>query len=129
MKIPTKCPCCNDPLLSSFQESKSGPGKWKKTCANKLSHKFTCMHDDNSEELTLIGVELSNKIYATWWLEGQKLVISSVIPPIPSSVIPPVPSTSLYSSRESYIWLPYFDPDLSNYKKLIDKLRTYIVFS
>jgi hypothetical protein len=119
MKIPTKCPCCHDPLLSSYQESRSGPGKWKKTCANKLSHKFTCMHDDNSEELILIGVELSSKVYATWWLDGQKLVISSVVPPL----------TSIYSSRESYIWLPYFEPDISNYKKLIDKLKTYLVFS
>lgn len=121
MKIPTSCPCCHDPLMNTYLETRSGPGNWKKTCANKLNHKFTCLHTDFSEELSMISVEITNKINATWWPLSKTLVVSAV----------DAVSQDRFSNKgkSNHNFLPYFDPDFSNYKKLIDKLKTYVVFS
>jgi hypothetical protein len=117
MKTPAVCPQCHGPLLSTAVKLRNGSEIWKKTCADKLGHVFTCLTkigDDDS--LSLVGIMLNREaqLRANWDFERQKLTVHKGKPSINTS---------------GGLEIPWFEPDLDAYDKLVDKIRKYITFS
>ena len=115
MIIPTRCPCCNDPLLNEFIPNYIGECKVRKSCLKVFGHKFVCMIG-STDIIETIGVELYNKtlVRVNWVFSTQQIIVTKGL---------------LKNKQYTIINLPYFEPDFSDYNKLIKKLRTYMVFS
>lgn len=114
MQLPNHCPICKGVMLTEF----TGAYITMKNCLKNVSHgiKFVAVGTTD----TVLDVELrltSNpEIWAQWDLEGKLLTILAANP------TPPGP-------YKKNMVLPFFYPDVYSYRKLIDKLKTYLVFS
>lgn len=115
MQLPIKCPCCNHPLLNNFKDYPiNRPYQLEKTCKTKLDHQFFCASIKGCEdEIGYIKITVDMKIMLNfnWEIERKKLYIS----------------TGFMPHHNTYI--PYIEPDLSNYKKLIERLMLLIPFT
>jgi hypothetical protein len=114
VKTLTHCPKCKGPLLSNWKEYLQGGGYWTKDCWAFLDHKFFSRTQvENSDDLfdAHIAISMSPFMLAIWNFKVEILHISK-----------------FYDGHDSFI-IPYFEPDFSDYKKLINKLSTYITFS
>lgn len=114
MKMPTHCPCCGDPLLNEFR-STAVKEYLHKRCSSRLDHKFACTSNKEPyDEMFSMGIEIDtlNMIRVNWVFDRQEVFVCK----------DPNNMNNVHS-------LPYFEPDLSDYRKLVDKLRTYVMFS
>lgn len=112
MKPPINCPVCGDAMLNVFPPAEDFSGeKLTKYCINKLNHKITMLVSD--DEVTQVSIDLGNGLEAIFLLLLNKIWIQ--------------PTKA--SKKEGFQVLPGFVPDLSNYKKLVDKIKLYLVFS
>ncbi len=111
MKVPVNCPICGDPLLNYFGSDPYGAAFIQKSCDKRLSHKLFIVVVE--EQVHSINVPLPYKLgwQATWLLKSQELWI----------VHP--------EDNGSPVILPYFEPDLTDFPKLLQKIQTYMVFS
>jgi len=89
-----------------------------KRCFKHLNHQIEIKANELDDEIFRISVCLTSRgpvaSWAIWHVLSEELRI--------------------HRSGEGIIdtlgvALPYFEPDLSNYPKLLDKLKTYMVFS
>lgn len=114
MKVPTHCPICGDPMLNIFPPAEDmGQGKKvTKYCNKKVTHGITMVCDDDEVTSLSLGMDYKTQLQATW----------------------------LFNLRELWIWegekkevpvikIPWFEPNFSNHRKLINKLKTYLLFS
>lgn len=109
MKVPINCPVCGGALLNSFGIGRQGATIWK-ICTKRLDHNIEFLIDEyNDQKVNQFSINLP-QLKVSWFTEEQKLTFTS----------------SLSKNENS---LPYFEPDLSDYRKLINKLKTYLVFS
>lgn len=120
MNPPSHCPCCKDPLINEYIGDIVGPNFLLKSCSNKLNHKFYCVVG-SAETVSKIGIEISAKdnVYVQWSFRENKIYILKWI------------KGKLFKSDPKRVDLlvPFFEPDLSDYDKLINKIKTYITFS
>jgi hypothetical protein len=115
MKIPTHCPKCGDVLLNEEVLGISSTGVWKKSCSKRLGHKFSVIYNINESEISGLCMQITNKAEAYWDFRNTLLTVSKK-------------SKSLKELMKSTQFIPYFEPDLSDYKKLVSKIKTYILF-
>lgn len=127
MKMPSHCPTCGDPMLLEYR------GEWRQTlvCQKRLNHyiKLTGHLSDDSlhDEVYAIRVRLNSKVPPTW----AEFVIN-----------PSANYIYIWSGDSQIVWrsdkqrfqmagtaLPYFEPDLTNYNKLVEKVKIYLLFS
>lgn len=112
MKPPINCPVCGDAMLNVFPPAEDFSGeKLTKYCTNKLNHKITMLV--SGDEVTQVSIDLGNGLEAIFMLLLNKIWIQ--------------PTKA--SKKEGFQVLPGFEPDLSNYKKVVDKVKLYLVFS
>ena len=110
MEMPTHCPFCRDPLLNEYYEVFRGLQRLRKTCRKRIDHKIEFMSPTNNEsEVDFVKIPLTLYSYIMWCPTDKTLTLCR-------------------STAENYN-LPYFEPDLSKYHKLINKIKTYLVFS
>ncbi len=115
MNIPTNCPYCNDILNTTFHESNpiSSVNIIYKTCEKRIDHWLRFMCYDNTkmktESVETIKFRIAPNTIAEWDLKYKLLDIRS-------------PKTAPINLR-------YFEPDLSDLKKLKLKMKIYILFS
>jgi hypothetical protein len=117
MKPFTNCPKCHKPLLNTPFKLKCGSEFWRKDCTNYIDHWFTSVTSaDDDDTLTGIGIviDMKTQLRATWNLIDKHIIIHN--------------NMNYRQSLENGVKIPYFEPDLSNYKKIINKLKTYAVF-
>lgn len=110
MKTPTHCPFCKDPLLNLYTGNRDQ--YLDKVCNKKVGHKITFainVFDDDS--VLWIAIPLSLDVSVLWYPSSKSMWLKN--------------TKDSVANQE----LPYFVPDLSNYKKLITKVKTYILFS
>lgn len=107
MNVPTKCPVCGDPLLNSFGIAPEGKSLWK-SCNKRLNHNIEFFLQSEVDNRVGRFTIILGKLRVSWWLSEQRLQI------IKDGKVED---------------LPFFEPDLSDYGKLINKLRTYLTFS
>jgi hypothetical protein len=68
----------------------------------------------DGDEVSQMSIDLGNNLEAIWLFFLNKIWIQ------------PTKSSKKYGD---FVILPIFEPDLSNYKRLVEKVKTYLVFS
>lgn len=114
MNIPVYCPFCGDVLINEYQ----GVYTIIKSCRKRVTHSLELKCDTNDEKVFQIGIMLPGQpiYWAFWRLWNKELRVVEI------------PSTN-EGAKEVVTALPYFEPDLSDYKALIEKIKTYLIFS
>lgn len=116
MKTPITCPKCHGPLLNTEIPLRGGANVWKKTCTTKLNHHFTCVtkqHDDDSIEILVLGInQRSVPIKISWYFTPRMLMVYKEV-----------------VGSVDAIKIPWVEPNLDMYDKLVEKIKTYITFS
>lgn len=114
MKTFKCCPCCGNPLLNEVMTGIQEVHR--RSCMKRLDHKFTTTIDSKRDEIVTMGIEISPQGMVRFqWNFKNKTAFVAKGPP--------------EQAKETAVYLPYFEPDLSDYWKLVNKLRTYITFS
>lgn len=112
MKAPTHCPICGDPLLNIFPPAEEFSTRVDKSCNKRLSHGIAMICEDDEVKSLSIGLDRGTHLQATWFFTLREIwILNMSKKEIPAVVI------------------PFFDPDFSNYKKLVNKIKTYLLFS
>jgi hypothetical protein len=109
MKAPKDCPVCGDPMLNIFHPAEDLSDRVSKHCDKKLSHMLYMACSGDEVESLIIGLDRKNKLQAAWYFNINELWI--------------------LDDEKAVIELPFFQPQLSDYHKLVDKVKTYLVFS
>lgn len=117
MNVPTNCPVCNAPL-QDFRDDTLQESETCKRCATEDHHVSFLSRDDKITQIC-ISYDIQNNLDAVWFTDAASSTL----------VIAKTKTASTQRSGFSYQRLPYFEPDLSNYPKLLDKIKTYLLFS
>ena len=112
MKAPTHCPVCGDPMLNTFPPAEDLSNKVTKSCTLRLNHKITLIAE--GDEVSQLSIDLGNGLEAIFLFLLNKIWVQS---------------NKSNTIGIDYTILPFFEPNLSNYKKLVEKVKTYLVFS
>lgn len=116
MKTPTICPKCHGPLLNTELSLRNGASVWKKTCTDKLNHHFTCITRPNNDDLVEIVVIKINRggtlLKVGWYFTTRMLMVYKEI-----------------VDSDDAIKIPWVEPTIHEYDKLVEKIKTYMVFS
>lgn len=109
MRLPIRCPICSDIMLTDFR----GTSLTGKSCKSHLYHQANFTADANDNVFS-IKLRISNnpQLWVTWDYFMNIVHINPVELPKATGLV-----------------LPFFEPDFDDYRKLVDKLKTYIVFS
>ncbi len=111
MKPPSQCPYCGRSLLNEDVPTVGLP-YWRKSCIHVPSHSISMWTvPGNDDELHRITIRVKDGLLISWDLKKQKCWLSKTM--------------DLEWSQE----LPFWEPDLSDYQKLITKIKIYILFS
>lgn len=114
MQIPIKCPICNGVLLNEDRNIGYDISFIMKSCDKTLYHKIYIESlSANHDKVYAIRLHISKNLIVNWFPEINSLRVYSY---------------DANNTRNSYK-IPYFEPNFSNYKKLINKIKTYILFS
>ena len=119
MNIPINCPICGDILLNEYDKSVAAiTGDRKslmhlvKSCSKRLNHSYFITLNSNEE---LFILQLSTRFGTFYWnFENKKAWAVSTIQPS--------------KGKQTVTDLPWFDPDIADSKKFLNKLKTYIIF-
>ena len=113
MKIGSKCPYCDDIMSNEYV----GSFILIKKCTARTNHQIVLMTQRSDDEVLSIQIFVNN--FSKWahWELGEKILWISER----STLTSKPPRTAML--------LPYFDPDLTNYHKMVRKIKTYILFS
>lgn len=117
MKSFTRCPKCKDVLLSSWVLLRSGDYAWQKSCLPRLDHDVICVtrsNDDDELQTLILTINTDSQLKAIWNFVNKTLIVTK--------------GTVKKAVKEGQR-IPYFEPDLSDYKKVVEKIKTYITFS
>lgn len=118
MKIPSKCPKCNSPLLNEY--SQSGYDICFKSCNKHPDHNLSIIFTNDNIDYLTITIDLTNNIKALWTFYPPRLEVFKDI--FIAKGFPVL-------AKKELIVLPFFYPDLSKYNEIIEKIKKYIVFS
>lgn len=115
MKSPEKCPSCDGVLRSNFLDQGLKISRIEKICDLHLNHKFKSYEYDKTNEIFAIEIEIDkeSRVHALFQLTTKQIMIFK---------------GRKLVARDS-LKLPYFEPDLENYNKIINKIKTYIMMS
>lgn len=105
MKIPILCPICQQTMLNVFVQKKEQEILTKE--CRKISH-------------SLIYLILADKIIYCQ--------LSTFSPSSQTTIWHPNKMVTIQRNND-ILELPYFDPNFANYPALLNKLKTYMVFS
>lgn len=117
MKSFKNCPCCGDPLLNdAVRDNQLLTESFRRSCLKHLDHKFTTLVDPNKDEVVAMGIEVDPKemVRFQWNFKKKVAFVAKGLPK---------------QAEKNAVYLPYFEPDLSDYHRLVAKLRTYLTFS
>ena len=112
MKVPTNCPVCGDPMLNVFPPAEDLDDRVTKYCTSRLNHKLVILVRDN--KVDQLSVDLGNGLEAIFLFFMKHIWVQP---------------TKSNKSGAGHTVLPFFEPDLSDYKKLVSKIKTYLLFS
>ncbi len=128
MIIPSKCPICGDILVNDFFPAIA---KSTKACDKRLNHIFKLVIDENYNLLVMSYTDLKNskksKFSVSWNFVERRIFIGPSIL-IKGRTVGPTTMTPGWE-YQSTTKLPWFEPDLSDFPKLLNKIKTYMCFS
>lgn len=114
MNIPINCPICNDPLLNKYDElskifsSRKTSSFLEKSCSKRINHSYVLSLNQDAE---LFILEISFILGNFCWNFERKI------------------SYFWGGSGEKKIYFPWFEPEIIDAKKFMNKLRAIVVFS
>jgi hypothetical protein len=110
MKTPTKCPFCGDSLRNEYILIQQKVEYLNLVCDKRLSHSITIRPCRRNEDyVDWICIPLNPSTNVIWYMGIGSICINNGV--------------------TKDIDLPFFIPNLTNFRKLIDKVKTYLVFS
>ncbi|MFA6609042.1 MAG: hypothetical protein WCT07_04010 [Candidatus Paceibacterota bacterium] len=119
---PTKCPVCGDILVYEF-----GFDRTTKSCKRRLSHTFRVVLNEHSSLIIMSYKDLNTKLIISWNFVERKIFIGPYISikgrSVGATTIAPV------WDHKSTTVIPWFEPDIYDFPKLLKKIKTYICFS
>lgn len=117
MKPPSICPKCHGPLVNTLLNGR-GMSVWKKACETKLNHGFICLVREKDSVILGIGIMLNRQtsLKAFWDFVKNRVLVHK------SEMYVPFPA-------DNALQIPWFEPNIDEYNKLIDKVKKYITFS
>ena len=108
--MPTNCPFCKNPLLNLYLENDK---ILQKTCDKRVDHNVcfgSTYWRTKHDRISYISTEMHGlNLRAIWYPDKESFLFNK--------------------SGGGDIRMAYFVPDLTNYPKLIKKLKTYLTFS
>jgi hypothetical protein len=115
MKCPKKCPACGGNFM--FEFSGINDKYLYATCALHTSHKISFMMLVGDDEIIhmCITINMEKQVKVVFHFKTNLIEFGKG------------PSNKFISNATGS--LPWFDPDLSDYAKLVDKLKTYVIMS
>jgi len=117
MKIFEYCPFCQS-LLQSRDNGNISVIKKCLVCQKiDVTFKSFRFREDpsyNGNDVYCVEIVISDTLRVGWWLEARKMYIYNPQPP---------------SGLVGYLYLPFIEPDFSDYLKLCKKIKTYALFS
>lgn len=119
MMIFTRCPKCGDPLVNDFLPSFPGTDDLlRKSCKKRLNHQFQCLIDqkDNSLHSVTVAISLNPLIRVAWYFKTREFLLATG-------------TIEQVVANHSEVELPFFEPDFSDYDRLVAKVKTYVMFS
>jgi hypothetical protein len=122
VKPPAKCPYCGSPMLNDYTDSLINATLLNQSCVMHLDHaiKIRSHADNKNYRVHTIMVRIAigpPGTWAMWNLDELTLVVAK------GSLLTPE------GMRNRGTSVPFFVPNLSDYPKLVDKIKTYIVFT
>jgi hypothetical protein len=114
MKVPATCPVCYQPMTNEFVTQKRTEILIKK--CHQINHHIKYEINLEHNIVCFCEIIIGNKSFV-WYpelkfigkLQHQKIMV--------------------YQEGAGLLKLPYFEPEFSNYPALLNKLKTYMVFS
>lgn len=115
--MPSTCPVCHYPLVNDYVPNKDQTERLVKKCTHMLNHKLIFgSHYKRHDEITMIELHFDFPLIINWGYIDEQLTHCYLTKgPITTDNLP--------------MPLPNFEPDFSDYKKLVNKIKTYMVFS
>ena len=116
MKSITQCPFCSGILRNNFLDvNPTKVSRIEKICDKRVDHKFKTYEYDKSDNIFALEIEIDKegKVHAFFQLAMKQIMIYK---------------GNKLIARDC-LKLPYFEPDLTNYNKIVSKLKTYILLS
>lgn len=112
MKQYVLCPVCDAVMLTEFG-SQFNPCCIKR-CFRNPNHWLEIHSNESTDEVYRVQLKISanpenGTVWAIWHLDSKTFEVGN--------------------ANKKSLCLPWFEPDLSNHVKLMDKVRTYLVFS
>jgi hypothetical protein len=121
VNLPINCPTCGKVLLTEYSKH-SGSETILKTCYS-VDHyiKFAAHAESNIVYEIIIRLSTTYPMKHVKWLLGAQMVRVEY-----TRVREPGDSTY---TKTVTTYLPWWEPDLTNYSKLVEKVKTYLLFS
>lgn len=118
MLPPINCPLCNGPLVNEYIRIGQEP-YLKKLCSKKINHKFQCFVPENEEHMMSFTTSLSFKpmVQVVWDFDNNQILVHNGT----------IEEIVTYDCEPTII--PWFDPDLTDLRASLKKLKTYLIFS
>lgn len=124
MKSYKNCPYCDGILRYDYGYDLERT-ILNQTCSSKIDHfiRIKSRANDYSGESLIIRIDMENLsspfTWAVWNFKAQTIVITKGY----------YVGYSLRNMLGNIAYIPFFEPDLSDYPKLVNKIKGYIVFS
>lgn len=117
MKFNSKCPICHSPFLN---DEVLGTTMWRKSCTSRLNHKIEVTYDLRTDLIVKFSLsDYGNYTFVFYPLDKKICIYKSM-------------AWQFFLKRKidrvNHKVIPYFDPDFTNYSKLLEKLKTYMLF-
>jgi len=127
MNIPNRCPKCGDILVNDL----TFPDKSTKECQKRVNHIFKVVLDSKDSLIIMHYKEIKSKGKAkfdiSWNFVERRIFVGPYIS-IKGRTIGASTMTPGWDHKSTMV-IPWFEPELSNFPKLLNKLKTYICFS
>lgn len=110
MKIPSLCPKCNKPLVTDFSGN-----MWRKDCL-QINHHFMYMSRENTPDeidIVMLTIDLTRQTRVYFDFSELKVEVEQFT----------------VNGEKKVSRIPFFEPDLNSYDKLVNKIKKYITFS
>lgn len=119
MKIFSRCPLCDDPLVNQF--NMHGDIIVYKNCRKRQSHIFSCMECNDHTHRLVFTLSVNPPLSVAFLMDISGIEVARI------GVGKELPSEQAIISAS--LELPFFEPDFSDIKKLINKIKILISFS
>lgn len=109
MKMPVHCPVCGDILINDYLDLPNGKSRLTKKCLKRLNHSISFRALNDHENVAWISIPWGRTDVIIWYFYSKTCLLNTI------------------DCKDYYI--PFFEPDFSDYNKLIEKIKTYLTFS